>query len=533
MINIAKNKPCFQSSLSKWSKDYHAKGVVIDFEKEEEFGFHTNLEDSPFWIVDLLWIYPLNSIVIHNRLKQQFEYKAKSICVEISINNEDWILIHKGLVFFGSNKSDNSPFILPLGDKIDARYIKLSLKEKVYFHLSKVEIFVRKKLILEAEKKVIQVPTKNKSNNTIKTIILGTSNSIRGAGYISTLIKNNCDIVANVSLGSSHATMIPYQLDKLENIEANILILDISINEQRAMNLNLYNIELSVEIIKKLLNWCFNKNIIPIITIMPVQNEFTSKIRTHYRKLAQEYSIPFFDGYSFLDIFLKEFKRDEYVSFSDARHLNNYVSQSLGYSLSYSINRLFNRIITPKMNIISKDTDFYDFYYVDLENYVDKEKVIARQTALMTSKFVKLSINDKIEFNVVPNSELVGFMLNMYHCNASLKIIADDKTMIKRLDSNQYQPEKNMVLCSWSMVKPVILNNGKVSLEVIKSVSNINAEKNDHCSHIPIKENEDVVLELVSLIFKGSKKSGKLIYIDGINLNLTKVTIDSPFVDNN
>jgi hypothetical protein len=68
LVNVAKGKPASQSSLSQWSAgpDDATRAVAGSF--PAAFAFHTATENCPWWQVDLLDIYPIERIVVHNRL---------------------------------------------------------------------------------------------------------------------------------------------------------------------------------------------------------------------------------------------------------------------------------------------------------------------------------------------------------------------------------------------------------------------------------------------------------------------------------
>ena len=104
------------------------------------FAFHTEVEVAPWWEVDLEGLFPLEAIVIHNRQEPRYQYRARSIVVEVSQDRDTWTLIHKGQVYFGA-AGYGEPLRLPINGKVIARYVRLSLAEREYLHLSRVEVF--------------------------------------------------------------------------------------------------------------------------------------------------------------------------------------------------------------------------------------------------------------------------------------------------------------------------------------------------------------------------------------------------------
>ena len=142
--NAAIGKDASQSSLSPWSSEMGARGVLLD-EIPLNFGFHTNEDEHPWWELGLDQCFPIAAIVIYNRV-DGFQEKARTMSVEISTDAEEWTTIHSGLVHFGSG-TQYPPLVLPLQGQVSARYLRLALHERSYFHLAKVEVWVEEAIV--------------------------------------------------------------------------------------------------------------------------------------------------------------------------------------------------------------------------------------------------------------------------------------------------------------------------------------------------------------------------------------------------
>jgi hypothetical protein len=133
LCNLALGKIARQSSTHKsWSLDDAVKALIDDGQRD--CAFHTDIEDNPWWQVDLGAIFSLYYIVVGNRRKIAQE-RAITITMETSVDGSAWQLIHTGLV------SWDDDLVWPLGGQASARFVRLSLKEKTYLHLSKVEVW--------------------------------------------------------------------------------------------------------------------------------------------------------------------------------------------------------------------------------------------------------------------------------------------------------------------------------------------------------------------------------------------------------
>lgn len=104
-----------------------------------KWGFHTQNEDRPWWQVDLGEPLALERIVLYNRCDACGARNSR-ILVLASGDGAPWrqLYQHDGTVFYGH--TDNKPMTASLGGAT-ARYVRLQLPGKSYFHLDEVEIY--------------------------------------------------------------------------------------------------------------------------------------------------------------------------------------------------------------------------------------------------------------------------------------------------------------------------------------------------------------------------------------------------------
>ncbi len=136
-INIAPNSTVTFSSTSEWSHD-DDKREILTAEHNRDFSFHTNKEKNPYILLDLNDIYIVHSICIWNR--RGFQYRANKLKVEISLDNNEFDIIHSGFVYFSDKIEFN------LNNLKKCRYVKISLEDTKALHLRKIEVFVDEKI---------------------------------------------------------------------------------------------------------------------------------------------------------------------------------------------------------------------------------------------------------------------------------------------------------------------------------------------------------------------------------------------------
>jgi hypothetical protein len=112
----------------------------VDGVKDGAWGFHTESEQNPWWQVDFGQETELERVVIWNRCDGGMGERNSRIKVLASLDGKDFkpIYQHDGKVFFGF--TDQRPLSVALhGAK--ARFLRLALEGRSYFHLDEVEAF--------------------------------------------------------------------------------------------------------------------------------------------------------------------------------------------------------------------------------------------------------------------------------------------------------------------------------------------------------------------------------------------------------
>jgi hypothetical protein len=140
--NISINKQFSQSSVSgQYLVDN--SNSIISGRLSGKFGFHTNLEEDPWCIINLQRIEPVLAIVISNRLDAG-SLRAKTLRVHVSENGQHWTMIYdhsESSPFGGLEDLNSAPALLLNLYGLKLQFVKLELTEKSYFHLDQVEIF--------------------------------------------------------------------------------------------------------------------------------------------------------------------------------------------------------------------------------------------------------------------------------------------------------------------------------------------------------------------------------------------------------
>ncbi|MHB8901976.1 MAG: HzsA-related protein [Thermoguttaceae bacterium] len=105
-----------------------------------KWGFHTADEMTPWWQVDLGETAALDRVVLYNRCDGAMGTRNSRILVLLgdSPDRLEQAYQHNGQTFYGH--TDGKPLVVPLNGR-RARYLRLQLPIKTYFHLDEVQVF--------------------------------------------------------------------------------------------------------------------------------------------------------------------------------------------------------------------------------------------------------------------------------------------------------------------------------------------------------------------------------------------------------
>ena len=144
--NVAFGKLATQSSISQWSTgstpETDAAGAVNGVINGLQ-GFHTAIEESPWWMVDLGEVHAISEICIFNRmdLPPEIPQRASRLAIETGIEKDDLIEVYRRESDEPFGGIDGNPLVWSPAAPIIGRYVKIRLLARDYLHLDQVEVF--------------------------------------------------------------------------------------------------------------------------------------------------------------------------------------------------------------------------------------------------------------------------------------------------------------------------------------------------------------------------------------------------------
>lgn len=143
--NVALGKNATQSSVCQWSSSPHAESDAagaVDGHPDGFQGFHTELEDAPWWQVDLGHNYKISDIRIFNRLDLVTVIdRSAHLKVEVGTSPETFSEVFRREDDLPFGGIDGNPLIVHLKPSALGRFVRITLLRRTYFHLDQVEIY--------------------------------------------------------------------------------------------------------------------------------------------------------------------------------------------------------------------------------------------------------------------------------------------------------------------------------------------------------------------------------------------------------
>ncbi|WP_018984648.1 hypothetical protein [Salinimonas chungwhensis] len=322
----------------------------------------------------------------------------------------------------------------------------------------------------------------------IKVKILGTSNGIINGGYANHLANHaGIEVLQNLSIGSSHPTVIAHALSRNDpGKNEDFLILDVCVNEQRALSKNRYDQSISEHMFLYYLSHCEKYQTRPFVLLLPVmgkKNAFLTEALAHWKALCHKYFV------AYLDVAMLAGQHDNLKTlWKDANHPSIDFSQDIASSIVESLTELDSGSSSSTGPLQTRSFDL-----IELAGGAP----VDRKTKLLRVGFQAYKEGETFIIRGRSDFRLLGFSLDMAHTHAALKLVGDNE-VYQRFDNNFYDETKALRYVSWSILAPVYSKSCQVEVTVIKPVKSRQYMLNDHTAVEPADRN--VIAELESAL---------------------------------
>ena len=143
--NLALGRPATQSSLSQWSigktLDEDASRAT-DGQLTGQMRFCTDIEESPWWRVDLGDRYAIGEIRLFNRIDDPgCVDRASRLEISVSEDDNTWTVVGRKLDDKQFGGVDGAPLICRTVRPISGRFVRVRLLRRTFLHLDQVEVY--------------------------------------------------------------------------------------------------------------------------------------------------------------------------------------------------------------------------------------------------------------------------------------------------------------------------------------------------------------------------------------------------------
>ncbi|OYV89132.1 MAG: hypothetical protein B7Z57_13670 [Acidiphilium sp. 37-60-79] len=144
-INLVKGKFATQSSVSEWAAHTTPEADAVgalDGVIDGQQGFHTDIEESPWWMVDLGDIFGISEIRIFNRMDiPGVAERASRLAIEIGLEQDNFVEVYRREEQEPFGGVDGHPLVFKPTIPIPGRYARIRLLNRNYLHLDQVEVY--------------------------------------------------------------------------------------------------------------------------------------------------------------------------------------------------------------------------------------------------------------------------------------------------------------------------------------------------------------------------------------------------------
>ncbi|MGP5616378.1 hypothetical protein [Corynebacterium casei] len=368
----------------------------------------------------------------------------------------------------------------------------------------------------------------------VGVVLVGGSNTVMRYGWSRAMMASPTRVSAKAALGASSNIFAIRTLMDHPNPDAEVLIFNANVTEYPLMKLGDYDFELARDAYKHILSYCQDRQLFPINLIWPEQNYLDAKASgdltlaadTYFSSLSLELSVPFIDGFRILEWLQGAFNRERSSLFLDRDHLNNFTAQTIGRAISKTVMELKNEEKLRNAGIAHQLTR--EFEALELPTQVSTStgglETRTVSNSLITQDFVVLTADSSLTVEVDDEWEVVGYLLNARHCNASIRVWGESG-VARRASFRRYNPDEaaSPFVCARALPFPVRPKNGKVVLSIVAPT------EDDYLDRLFAGENKferhELEIEIGQLFLRGRQSNKLRIAVPGMDLDLTNRVI--------
>lgn len=251
--------------------------------------------------------------------------------------------------------------------------------------------------------------------------LFATSNAMFADGYVAAFRSSNrIKEFHSYVVGASSSHLYHFFKSGFSNKFPKYIIIECCVNDTHLIGKDTKNQEDIERNLESIICECLLNNIVPIIVIFPIQSYVGYSalgIEVH-RSIARKYSLPIFDVYHFLSLFLqKNPKVPPKFLFRDNSHLHPWAARCIGDLLIESLTK-----VVPDWNETQLSANF-TMEYIDVAKTHSGNFLVKNfATSVINASFVEIFEGDQLSIPMPSNSKIVALAFDGGHSAGSMNL---------------------------------------------------------------------------------------------------------------
>ncbi|MFC3124020.1 SGNH/GDSL hydrolase family protein [Pseudoroseomonas globiformis] len=302
-----------------------------------------------------------------------------------------------------------------------------------------------------------------------KVCLIGTSNGVFEQGYVSAF--RNSDAIASFSkncLGYSSSAIFSQRAEMVDLATFDICVLDFAPNDAVALAGGATPPALVHSVVSDAVRRVLEKGCFPAIYMMPIRSQMRSQgkvICDIYKDIAQEFNLPLFDGYRYVEALLAQGfpAEDLYI---DDMHLKFPVAIQLAEAFIGPLIEAWRRR-APQAEKAGRD---YTYRYLGVPSFgLNADQWHPRKTWIFETNTVTVTDGMALTIKAAGDGEITAIGVDW--ANSSGSATFSSTTSARKKLSSQYSTEpstelKKMIFGIANVHPPVKLKDGQLTLNL-------------------------------------------------------------------
>jgi hypothetical protein len=301
-----------------------------------------------------------------------------------------------------------------------------------------------------------------------RVLIVGTSNSLRGAGYVKHLGDSlGAGQIRNASLGASASTHVIRSLKGIDFADFDYCVVDLSVNEDVLLRFGVMEAEVSRTVIDAIVARALSAGCLPIILVLPrlLRPDQAPIGRPLHLEHARRWGLPVLDAYLAADRLREIHGATDQEIFHSAPHVDNWVAAAIAHALADFMDERQD-LRWDAAGAAPADLPLLGEEAVAAEGFVQ----VDRATSKFSGRFTQVSHGAVLRASAGRLRGIVGVVVNLSATHGVLRIEGETGAPVLIDLRNSYFNDPRFPVVIASLPLPRVLRpdaDGRVSIAIL------------------------------------------------------------------